>query len=325
MISRLLPAPKKRGRKAADFRVILNAMFYMIRVGCPWRLSPKDFPPFTTVQNRFYAWRDGGLWPQIIAVLVMAAREAEGRPPAPTAVVVDRQSVRTTEAGGPRGFDSGQENQGPQTTYRRRYDRPADRMLGHRRQRSGSRRPGAAARRRASQESVGDYVLCQRRLSGRRGATVRLRGEPHFHHGRQVHRQAGHGVHRLAEKMGRRVNPGLDQSRATPVQGFRGDNRILARLATIGPCLPPHAKTRDRENRSHLNFESGSQHLPDSIAGPILRAYASTIFASVLRQVQCGLRKNWKNLQKIWRDPRSRGIDRKLVRAPGSTLWRSWV
>jgi transposase len=107
LISPLLPAPKKLGRKPTDFRVILNAVFYMIRVGFPWRLLPKDFPPFTTVQNRFYAWRDSELWPQIIAVLVMAAREAEGREPAPTAVVVDSQSVKTTEAGGPRGFDAG--------------------------------------------------------------------------------------------------------------------------------------------------------------------------------------------------------------------------
>lgn len=73
---------------------------------------PKDFPPFTTVQNRFYAWRDSGLWPQIISVFVMAAREAEGREPAPTAVVVDSRSVKTTEAGGPRGFDAGKKIKG---------------------------------------------------------------------------------------------------------------------------------------------------------------------------------------------------------------------
>jgi len=110
LISPLLPAPKKLGRKPTDFRVVLNAMFYMIRVGCPWRLLPKDFPPFTTVQNRFYAWRDSGLWPQIISVFVMAAREAQGREPAPRAV--DSQSVKTTEAGGPRGFDAGKKIKG---------------------------------------------------------------------------------------------------------------------------------------------------------------------------------------------------------------------
>jgi len=173
LISTLLPPPKKRGRKPTDLRIVLNALFYMIRIGCPWRLLPKDFPPFTTVQNRFYAWRDSELWPQIIDVLVMAAREREGRAASPTAVVVDSQSFDKLRMRGQNNrsrraarLRRRQENQGPQTTYCRGYARLADRMPGHRRQCSRSRFPHADARRGSSQEPTGDHVLRRWRLSG---------------------------------------------------------------------------------------------------------------------------------------------------------------
>ncbi|MBU4529390.1 MAG: transposase [Alphaproteobacteria bacterium] len=81
LIAPLLPGPKPVGRpRVANLREVANAILYMVSTGCQWRMLPKDFPPFTTVQNYFYAWRDMGVLRAINNSLVMAAREQEGRP-----------------------------------------------------------------------------------------------------------------------------------------------------------------------------------------------------------------------------------------------------
>jgi transposase len=109
----LMPRPNPRGRpRAWPLRDIVNAIFYVLRGGIAWRLLPKDLPPRTTVYRWFALWRDTGLFERMNHLLVMADRERAGRESSPSAAVLDTQSVKTTESGGPRGYDAGKKVKG---------------------------------------------------------------------------------------------------------------------------------------------------------------------------------------------------------------------
>ena len=108
LIARKMPPRRRLGRpREVNLREIVQAIFYILSSGCQWRALPKEFPPYSTVQGYFYAWRDTGRWQEIVEALVRKARRKLGRKPRPTAAVIDSQTASTTEAGGPRGFDAG--------------------------------------------------------------------------------------------------------------------------------------------------------------------------------------------------------------------------
>ena len=113
-IEPFVPAPKCRGRRRIHSpREILNAVFYVLRSGCPWRLLPHEYPPWKTVYHYFRQWRISATFERLNAVLRERLRMCLGRNPNPSAGIADSQSSNTTGVGGEqRGYDGGKKVRG---------------------------------------------------------------------------------------------------------------------------------------------------------------------------------------------------------------------
>lgn len=113
LIEPLIPSAKHGGApRKVDMRLVVNTIFYLDKTGCQWAMLPRDLGKRSTVFDYFSAWKKDGTWQNIMDALRRQVRTEAGREPEPQKAAIDSQTVKGSEAGGPRGYDGGKKING---------------------------------------------------------------------------------------------------------------------------------------------------------------------------------------------------------------------